>query len=148
VAEPVRILLVDDDPALRQLTHSLLDFAFEHVDHEVLEAADGVEALEQCDRTRVSVMVLDMHMPKLDGHGVLAALAERPSRPQVVAWTADPIALRAAAIEGADASVQKASDVDELTEAVRSCLMWVSEAQETQIPGARQPAEGPLTNAS
>ncbi|MFL6240270.1 MAG: response regulator [Actinomycetes bacterium] len=141
MAEPVRILLVDDDPALRQLTRSILDFALEHVDHEVLEATDGVDALEQCDRTTVSVMVLDMHMPKLDGHGVLAALQQRQSRPQVVAWTADPIALRAAAVEGADASVQKASDIDNLTDAVRSCLLLASAASEEQIPAARTPSE-------
>ena len=90
----MRILLVDDDPALRQLTRSLLDFAFEHVNHEVLEAADGVAALEECERTDVAVMVLDMHMPRLDGHGVLQALATKATRPQVVAWTADPIALQ------------------------------------------------------
>jgi CheY-like chemotaxis protein len=139
MAEPVRILLVDDDPALRQLTRTLLDFAFEHVDHEVLEAADGVAALAQCDATNVSVMVLDMHMPKLDGHGVLQALAARPSRPQVVAWTADPIALRAASAEGADASVQKASDVNDLTEAVRSCLLLAGATTESRIPNARRP---------
>jgi CheY-like chemotaxis protein len=139
VASPVRILLVDDDPALRQLTRSLLDFAFEHVDHEVLEAADGIEALAQCDAGDVSVMVLDMHMPKMDGHGVLQALAARPSRPQVVAWTADPIALQAASVEGADASVQKASDINDLTEAVRSCLLLAGATTEARIPTARGP---------
>jgi CheY-like chemotaxis protein len=141
VAEPVRILLVDDDPALRQLTRSLLDFAFEHVDHEVLEAGDGVDALEQCERTHVNVMVLDMHMPKMDGHGVLAALATNPDRPQVVAWTADPIALHAAELEGADASVQKASDIDNLTEAVKSCLLLADAASEGRIPSARGAAD-------
>jgi CheY-like chemotaxis protein len=123
MSDPVRILLVDDDPALRQLTRTLLDFAFEHLEHEVLEAADGIEALNQCDRTMVDVMVLDMHMPRLDGHGVLEALATRHRRPQVVAWTADPIALGKASEEGANATVQKANDIDELTDAVRSCLL-------------------------
>jgi CheY-like chemotaxis protein len=146
MAQPVRILLVDDDPALRQLTRSLLDFAFEHVDHEVLEAADGVDALAQCDANDVSVMVLDMHMPKLDGHGVLQALATRPSRPQVVAWTADPIALHAAAAEGADASVQKANDINDLTDAVRSCLLLAGAEIEGLIPNARRPA--PLETTS
>jgi two-component system chemotaxis response regulator CheY len=131
---PLRILLVDDDPALRQLTRSLLDFAFEHVDHEVLEAADGVDALAQCERTDVSVMVLDMHMPNLDGHGVLQALSEKESRPQVVAWTADPIALKAATYEGADASVQKAGDINNLTDAVRSCLLLAGAATDQHIP--------------
>jgi CheY-like chemotaxis protein len=141
MAAPVRILLVDDDPALRQLTRSLLDFAFEHVAHEVLEASDGVDALEQCDRTEVSVMVLDMHMPRLDGYGVLQALATRDPRPQVVAWTADPIALRAASAEGADATVQKANDINDLTEAVRSCLLLAGAATEGLIPGARAPSD-------
>jgi CheY-like chemotaxis protein len=141
MAEPVRILLVDDDPALRQLTRSLLDFAFAHVEHEVLEATDGVDALEQCERTEVAVMVLDMHMPRLDGHGVLQALAARPSRPQVVAWTADPIALRVASAEGADATVQKASDINDLTDAVRCCLLLAGAATEAHIPGARTSAE-------
>jgi two-component system response regulator AlgR len=139
MADPVRILLVDDDPALRQLTRSLLDFAFEHVEHEVLEASDGIDALEQCERTDVSVMVLDMHMPKLDGHGVLAALAAKQPRPQVVAWTADPIALRAASAEGADASVQKASDINDLTNAVRTCLLMAGAASEGHVPSARTP---------
>ena len=137
MAEPVRILLVDDDPALRQLTRSLLDFALEHVEHEVLEASDGVDALDQCERNEVAVMVLDMHMPRLDGHGVLHALAERSPRPQVVAWTADPIALRLASAEGADATVQKASDINDLTNAVRSCLLLAGAATEGLIPGAR-----------
>ena len=141
MAEPVRILLVDDDPALLQLTRALLDFAFEHVAHEVLEASDGVAALEQCERNNVNVMVLDMHMPRLDGHGVLQALAARNPRPQVVAWTADPIALRQASAEGADASVQKASDINDLTEAVRTCLLLAGATTEGVIPAVRQPLE-------
>jgi CheY-like chemotaxis protein len=141
MSERVCILLVDDDPALRQLTRALLDFALEHVDHEVLEASDGVDALEQCDRNEVAVMVLDMHMPRLDGHGVLQALAERTPRPQVVAWTADPIALRTASAEGADATVQKASDINDLTNAVRSCLMLAGEATQSLIPEARTHSE-------
>src|SRR4051794_29548378 len=139
MSDPVRILLVDDDPALRQLTRTLLDFTFEHVEHEVLEASDGVEALDQCERSEVAVMVLDMHMPRLDGHGVLQALADRNPRPQVVAWTADPIALRAASAEGADASVQKASDINDLTDAVRSCLLLADATIEGLVPSARQP---------
>ena len=147
MSDPVRILLVDDDPALRQLTRTLIDFAFEHVDHEVLEASDGVDALDQCERNEVSVMVLDMHMPRLNGLGVLHELATRNPRPQVVAWTADPIALRAAAVEGADATVQKASDINDLTNAVRSCLLLAGAASEGLIPEARTPSQNPPTLA-
>jgi CheY-like chemotaxis protein len=131
MGEPVRILLVDDDPALRHLTRSLLDFALEHVDHEVMEAVDGVDALDQCARTDVTLMVLDMHMPRLDGHGVLQALAGRGARPQVIAWTADPVALRMATHEGANATVQKASDINDLTDAVASCLLLAQASSES-----------------
>jgi CheY-like chemotaxis protein len=134
---PVRILLVDDDPALRQLTRALLDFAFEHLAHEILEACDGIEALEACDRAEIDVMVLDMHMPRLDGQGVLRELAMRPMRPQVVAWTADPIALGKAGSAGATATVQKANDIDELTEAVRTCLLLADVSAEGKIPEPR-----------
>jgi two-component system, chemotaxis family, chemotaxis protein CheY len=137
MTDPVRILLVDDDPALRQLTRALLDFAFEHLAHEILEARDGLEALETCDRTDVDVMVLDMHMPRLDGQGVLQELALRPTRPQVVAWTADPIALHKAGAAGAAATVQKANDIDELTDAVRSCLLLVDVETDGKIPAPR-----------
>jgi hypothetical protein len=58
-----------------------------------------------------------------------------------VAWTADPIALGKASAGGADATVIKASDVDALTDAVRSCLLLAGETTEGMVPRARENGE-------
>ncbi len=67
-----RVLLVDDDQAIRET----LRFALEDIGYQVLEAADGIAALEVL-RSAPSGMVvlLDLMMPRLDGAGVLGAVA-------------------------------------------------------------------------
>jgi CheY-like chemotaxis protein len=66
------VFVVDDDPAIRTALRSALE---EH-GHMVLEASDGVSALE---RLRASpwplVVLLDFKLPRLDGAGVLGTVA-------------------------------------------------------------------------
>ncbi|MGH3440747.1 MAG: response regulator transcription factor [Nitriliruptorales bacterium] len=57
----VSILVVDDDPGIRQLLEVTLE------GHEVTFAKDGVEALELLPTHKVDVVVLDVMMPRLDG---------------------------------------------------------------------------------
>ena len=58
-----RILIVDDDEHIRQLvSHVLTTTGF-----EVLTAGDGEEALALLDEVRVSLAVLDIMMPRMDG---------------------------------------------------------------------------------
>ena len=45
----------------------------------VSEARDGVQALDQVDRTGPDVIVLDLNLPGLDGYGVLSHLRSRPA---------------------------------------------------------------------
>jgi CheY-like chemotaxis protein len=67
------VLIVDDDVDIRMTMRTLLeDFG----GHTVLEAVDGVSALEQLRASADSLVVLlDLLMPKLDGIGVLQAVA-------------------------------------------------------------------------
>lgn len=58
-----RILVVDDDPHIRELVRAFL----RNDGFEVEEAANGVEALAALDATRVELVVVDVMMPKLDG---------------------------------------------------------------------------------
>jgi two-component system OmpR family response regulator len=58
-----RILLVDDDPSLREVVRYALDRA----GHEVHEAADGVQALAAFSAKMPDLIVLDVMMPELDG---------------------------------------------------------------------------------
>lgn len=70
-----QVLLVDDDPALRRLLHALL----QGDGHMILEAADGVEALATLEGSMAPLIVLlDWQMPRLDGFGVLRAVAADP----------------------------------------------------------------------
>jgi class 3 adenylate cyclase len=65
------ILVVDDSRTLRRiLIRELNSLGFQNI----LEAADGVEAIETVKSKAVDLMLLDMEMPELDGLGVLEAL--------------------------------------------------------------------------
>jgi type II secretory ATPase GspE/PulE/Tfp pilus assembly ATPase PilB-like protein/CheY-like chemotaxis protein len=69
----LRVLLVDDEDQLRRVMRDLL----EREGYAVIEAADGVEALDQVDRHAPDIIVLDLNLPGLDGFGVLSHLRSR-----------------------------------------------------------------------
>jgi len=77
------LLLAEDEQDLRL---SLRDF-LEMKGYEVLEARDGLEALELSHRHAVDVVLTDLKMPKLDGLGLLKALKERDPGLQVIFLT-------------------------------------------------------------
>ena len=62
-----RLLIADDDPQVRQLIVRVL----QNAGHEVTEAGNGREAVQQFARTPADVVVLDMLMPEMDGMAVL-----------------------------------------------------------------------------
>ncbi len=68
-----KVLLVDDEDQLRRVMRDLL----ERDGYSVTEARDGVEALDQIDRVAPDIVVLDLHLPGLDGYGVLSHLRSR-----------------------------------------------------------------------
>jgi CheY-like chemotaxis protein len=74
VAEAVRVLVVDDESEIRDLCRVNLEFA----GHEVLEAADGAEALARIRGERPDFVFLDLMMPRVDGWEVLAQLRADP----------------------------------------------------------------------
>jgi len=78
-ARPARrhatVLLVEDEEPLRRLLRELL----EHEGYVVLEAGDGVLALDEVDRGAPDIVVLDLNLPRLDGYGVLSHLRARPA---------------------------------------------------------------------
>jgi CheY-like chemotaxis protein len=69
------VLLVEDEEPLRRVLRDLL----EREGFTVVEAADGVQALDEVDRSAPDVLVLDLNLPRLDGYGVLSHLRARPS---------------------------------------------------------------------
>jgi len=73
-AEQATVLVIDDDP----MVHQLLRGHLEEDGFDVLTAADGIEGLTLAREYRPTVIVLDIHLPKLDGWGVLSRLKSDP----------------------------------------------------------------------
>ena len=67
-----RVLIVDDEAGIRELCRVNLVLA----GHEVVEAADGVQALEQATSAQPDLIFLDVLMPGMSGWEVLAKLRE------------------------------------------------------------------------
>src|SRR5262249_58792299 len=72
-SNPWRVLVVDDDPDLRQLLRGML----EKVGSEVEEAGDGRAALTRLDEQWPALILLDLLMPGMDGLTFLAELRQR-----------------------------------------------------------------------
>ena len=71
--EHATVLLVEDEEPLRRVLRELL----EREGFTVLEASDGVLALDEVDRGAPDIVVLDLNLPRLDGYGVLSHLRAR-----------------------------------------------------------------------
>jgi CheY-like chemotaxis protein len=68
-----RILIADDRPSSRELVRAVL----EPSGYEIIEAANGREALEKAEQSQIDLLLLDLHMPEVDGYGVASALRTR-----------------------------------------------------------------------
>jgi DNA-binding NarL/FixJ family response regulator len=85
VSEPVRLLLVDDDPLVRVGLSSMLAGAPEL--ELVGEATDGQQAVDAVRDLRPDVVLMDIGMPVLDGVAATAAIRRRAGAPEVVMLT-------------------------------------------------------------
>lgn len=117
-----KILIADDEPALRSLVRVTLDTGR----FEIIEAADGVEALRLARRHLPDLMFLDWAMPGFSGVEVCRQLRADPATRHltVVMLTARAQDFdRAAALEvGVDAYVTKPFSPLRLLDAVRDKL--------------------------
>jgi CheY-like chemotaxis protein len=81
-----RILVADDNAASRELIREVLEVS----GYEVVEAADGQEAVSRARESPPDLALVDIQMPRLDGFGVLRELRADPrlSGLNIVALTA------------------------------------------------------------
>jgi putative nucleotidyltransferase with HDIG domain len=109
-----RILVVDDDPLILQLVTEVLgDAGF-----TVIVASNGREALDQIDRTRPDLVLLDLHIPGIDGWQVQAWLREFDPETPVVFMTGGPHARAEAEANHAAGYLVKPFDLDSLLQTV------------------------------
>jgi CheY-like chemotaxis protein len=117
------VLVVEDEPMVRDLIAEALGGE----GYTVVQATDGVEAMRLLDAnrpppTRLCLVLLDMMMPRADGNSVLRYLATLDSYVPVVAMSASRQLLSTAAAAGAQATLPKPFDIDELLGVVaRNC---------------------------
>lgn len=121
------ILLVDDNPDDIYLTTRA--FRQNNITNEIVVAHDGVEAIELLlpddgrPPLRPAIVLLDIHMPRMDGLEVLARLRADPSTsslPVIVLTTSDEDRdIAESYSQGANSYVQKPVHTDEFLEAAR-----------------------------
>jgi CheY-like chemotaxis protein len=105
---PRRILVADDNQAVRNSFAAIL----KEMGHDVRLAADGMQAVELAEAWSPEFVIVDVHMPKIDGYAVARKLRARfpPAKMQLVMMSGtdlDPTTLMGAKQAGFDHCVDK-----------------------------------------
>jgi two-component system KDP operon response regulator KdpE len=119
-SNPLRILAVDDEPAIRRFLRTSLSAQ----GYAVLEAEDGPAALGMLRRNAVDIVVLDLGLPGMDGLDVIRQLREQGSAvPIIVLSSRTDEAGKVKALDlGADDYVTKPFGMDELLARIRAAV--------------------------
>jgi two-component system, OmpR family, response regulator len=119
-APEARLLVVDDEPNIRELLSASLRYA----GFEVATAADGQQALALADSFRPDLLVLDVMMPGLDGFGVVRRLRQAGRHTPVLFLTArDAAEDKVSGLTlGGDDYVTKPFSLDEVLARIRAVL--------------------------
>ena len=120
MADPApTILLVDDEDAVRKV----LAFPLERDGYEVIQAADGEEALQQFAQQSVDLVVLDIMLPRLDGLEVCKRLRATSTVPIIMLTARDDELDKVIGLElGADDYITKPFSIREFRSRVRALL--------------------------
>ena len=111
------VLVVEDNPVNLALVTAMLD----HLGCVVITACDGAEALAKFEAGRFDLILMDCHMPVLDGYGATRAIRQREqsdsrSRTRIIALTADVLTtnLEHCQAAGMDGYLSKPFTLDQL----------------------------------
>ena len=119
MADSPTILLVDDEDAVRKV----LAFPLEKDGYEVVQAADGEEALQRFADREVDLVVLDIMLPRLDGLEVCRRLRATSNVPIIMLTARDDELDKVIGLElGADDYITKPFSIREFRSRVRALL--------------------------
>jgi two-component system response regulator DesR len=118
-ANPIRIILADDEHLLRAALSALL--TLDGTIDVVAQAENGQEAVTETLRHRPDVLVIDLEMPEMDGLDAVASiLSERPEqRVLMLTRHARPGVLRRALKLGVQGFMSKGADPEEIVDVIR-----------------------------
>jgi DNA-binding NarL/FixJ family response regulator len=128
--DPVRVVIIDDTPDLREL----LSFALERYEFDVVgEAGDGRSGLDLVTELAPDLVLLDLAMPVMDGFEVLPLVRERcPATKIIVLSGFDTAAMSARARElGADGYLHKGISLSATLAYVREVLGYAEPGDAT-----------------
>ena len=116
---PYRVLVVDDEPSLREVTRAIL----ESQGYQVLTVADGLDGLNALTGALPDVIISDLSMPRMSGFEFLAIVRKRFPRIATIAMSGEYLPSENPRGILADAFLQKGRyTVDELFEEVAKLL--------------------------
>ena len=137
-----RILVVDDDPHIREV----VQFALDKEGFDTLEAGDGAQALERFAADRPDLIVLDITMPELDGTEVCRRIRQTSRTPIIFLSSRDDEIDRVLGLElGGDDYITKPFSPRELVARVRAVLRRLEDAKAPRDEGTAIMQHGRLS---
>jgi DNA-binding NarL/FixJ family response regulator len=130
----MRVLLVDHNAMVRQGLRSLIDgFTGMEV---IAEAGDGEEAVALADGLKPSVIVMDIHMPKMNGIDATRHIKSRHPETVVIGLSVDAVPDNRAAMtkSGAAALLSKEAAVSQLEGAIRRAVAERDSLSDVGLP--------------
>lgn len=126
-----RILVVDDEPAIRDMVATALDFA----GFEALAVETGTDALAAVESWRPDLVLMDVMLPDLDGFGVCSSLRRRGHDVPVIFLTArDADEDKVAGLEGGgDDYLTKPFGLHELVARIKAVLRRVAPSEPCRV---------------
>jgi len=149
---PYRVLLVEDDATLREA----VAYNLRHQGYEVVEAGNGLMALEAARREQPDVMLLDVMLPGIDGFEVCRLLRKETNLPILMLTARGDEIDRIVGLEmGADDYLTKPFSMRELMARVKALLRraelireeLAAELRDAAPAAARQESRSPDTGA-
>src|SRR5690348_16306079 len=113
-----RILIVDDDISTREFVVMLLT----DEGYVTAQACNGRDALTQIDSFLPHVIMLDLHMPVMDGLTFLQHFRQSGTQASVALMSVSPQLITSAQQYGPFPALQKPCDISDILAAVQRCL--------------------------
>ena len=118
----IQILIIDDDPSLRENTAELLELE----GFSALTASNGKTGLKQIMDHLPDLILCDLRMPEMDGFTVLKHLGEDPELKRIpfifFSAKSEKVEINKGMDAGANAYLTKPFELEELLESIEKCL--------------------------
>ena len=125
------IMIVEDDANQRKLMSAVL----EQYGYNVIQAIDGIDALEQLDKKHIDLIILDIMMPRMDGFEFTETIRQSGISTPILMVTAktSPVDKRKGFIIGTDDYMTKPVDEEEMVLRVGALLRRAKIASEKKL---------------